>query len=540
MSSEGMLQSSQRRSPGTAEHVSMVDDGMTLAYVDVEPFPRPFLPELEAEFLSYLPLWDLKSCSLASRSLHHEAIPLLWHSIKFQIESIDHEALMEAREHQYYRFSSFITFLATHTPWTKHARSLTIELDELELLLSMGNPLSHFLSVPLDHVERTFSTLSQLTFFHIVGPNAPADFISCLSRAFSSLRLETVITEVIAPTFYPAYSSWSSITELIALWDPDQSEVTAPTLPNLRFVASQNLYLITAFLSSSPLESIYLWGEPVPIYDLEIIELALVKALRKRQNSAQAVFLHSARLCMNVNAHTEPGYLLRALGCPTMEHIELNMDCLPRGMESPHLLDEHPILALERPPLWGSLRNLKSLKFHVYDQNAQQSCSVSVDEEVHSVGSKVDIVSPAPLGATFRLARSLQKEPFPSLERVEIHCMGKGTNDSSSLSDTHIEASRVPLDPNLLLPHFAHDGSDKIWKIQDSRLERGKESWYTTIAPWLEPNPLEGGSCENDRNHWRYRLLYASVHPLVLYGNLISFTLNRWWEMVKHKESIWW
>ncbi|KAF8303420.1 hypothetical protein DL93DRAFT_2090219 [Clavulina sp. PMI_390] len=320
--------------------------------------------------------------------------------------------------------------------------------------------------------------------------------ISVLSRAFAP---RTAISLGIGRPLFPLYQSYaSSLTELIVS-TPLTNDMNFPSLPHLRFVASSNPLIISGFVRSSPVEAIYLWGGDVS--SESVLEFELGDALQVR--TAEGISsLRSARLCFDVGDDTELGDVICALACPTLEELHLSINCCTWHITAPYLMDEYPVVSLERPELADLFPRVKSIRFQMYDDTRNQGCSTR-GHEVPQIPS-VEFASLSPLEATRRLAHWLDTDPLPSLERVEIQCLGHGVEQEYCIVD--IEASRLP----------SSGTSDGRWTVTDSRVERRLQ---------------EGAACVTaaDQPQW-------SDYISLKHGNQSS----NWWEAIEYRSPIYW
>ncbi|KAF8303416.1 hypothetical protein DL93DRAFT_2102431 [Clavulina sp. PMI_390] len=412
------------------------------------PFSRPFLLEIQSEILSHLAVPDLKSCALVGRPWSNEANRLLWRFVRLELLISDFSDLPSASE----KFGTFINTLISHPEHAANIRRLALKIDGFvhdEETLSILDSSTAFLRVPWNSIMRVLTSMSQLQCLRLGGRLLPYRLVSSICQALPEAPISAISTFAPLINLPVMCTTWATSIRDILLWViGDCPEL--PPLPNLRFIASNNIEVVSKFVMSSPIESVYLFETQSRSYS------TLGDAIRARVCAGTST-LRSIYLSLSAYTGAIVPYVIRLLQCPTLEHIHIVLDCFFLDGSSP--LADYPSVCLAEGASFISqgLPTLKSLRFELYDEGLDRVPSKTVDRKQNPS----HLESEAGLSLLTRLSQSNYP---PLLEKIEIYSMGKSPSleTSDRYRTVSVEASRIVSESGNGL------GVSDVWAVKDS------------------------------------------------------------------------
>ncbi|KAF8284617.1 hypothetical protein DL93DRAFT_1376129 [Clavulina sp. PMI_390] len=203
-----------------------------------ESFLRPFLPEIHAEILSYLPGRDLKSCSLACQAFHADAIHYLWRSVQVTSDS-------------YSKVEDFFRLMVEDPQRARHIRALSF----------------------------WFNTWWHDQLFHQRGPHSSSSFwllfaqaLACMS---SVVRLELEVTDRTNSNTVSV-----SISTLNAFYEGLATAAFATRLSHLSFENSSDSSGLSRLIEMFPNLHTLVWYELNPTNSIPHKPTSLAKLQR--------------------------------------------------------------------------------------------------------------------------------------------------------------------------------------------------------------------------------------------------------------------
>ncbi|KAF8303409.1 hypothetical protein DL93DRAFT_449029 [Clavulina sp. PMI_390] len=362
-------------------------------------FAWAFLPELLVEIMSYLSTPDLKSCALVKRSWNQEATRLLWHSIKLEVGIYGPAIEFIQAMH---RFSDFFNALSREVWRAPYVRRLTIKmmvlLDDEVILRSFATP-QKFFTVSWKKIAHALSLMHQLQHLELKGSFPYSHrFVSAVCRALSSAPIHTIHSCLEFTHVLGEYASWaSSITSLIISSAVDYQDV--PHFPCLRFIASDQINMITRFILSSPIELFCFFGVTTTETDLTM----LANAVRVQASGKST--LRSIQVAQFINEKILLQRFLSSLECPTLERVHLVLGAME--WSEPFNMADYAVACLEATSssISHSLPTLRSLRFDIFNHRRD----VVPSKRVHLKDTSSHLVTEA----GFRLSTWLHQRNHP-------------------------------------------------------------------------------------------------------------------------------
>ncbi|KAF8305443.1 hypothetical protein DL93DRAFT_2160292 [Clavulina sp. PMI_390] len=427
------------------------------------------LPEVLGGILSHLSTPDLKSCALVTRSWSQEATRLLWHSIKFDLSELECRDTALASE----KFARFINTLTLETQRAPYVRRLAIHIDEEidhpEWITTSTEAEEMLLSIPWASVLRVLDHMRQLQYLDLQLPSfLSRPFLSSLCGALSGSIICAVRSRVYIESALIDYSTWaSSITDLIL--NRTQGYPELPHLPHLRFIACDNIDVVSGFILSSPLQSICIDGGWV--FEDKITKL--VNAIAAQVNAGKPTLRNMVL-----------SSFLSSLKCPTLEHLHLVLDS--GEWFEPYSTTDYVATCLEATSssMSQALPALKSLQLELYHDHFRPA-PIQLKSTEHASTSLMT-------EAACRLSSWLQlKSHPPLLQSIQIYGMGV-TNDDESAGCRIIAIEAKP--PWIVPGELVESPSTDVWEVTDSVEDIFLPDYWIIHArglqsPWIVSDP---------------------------------------------------
>ncbi|KAF8303410.1 hypothetical protein DL93DRAFT_2102426 [Clavulina sp. PMI_390] len=434
-------------------------------------FSREFLPEILVEIMSHLSTPDLKNCAIAKRSWSQEATRLLWHSITLEIEIYGAGRVNEASV----IFAKSVDALTRQVQRAPYVRRLAIKMRGLipdEVFFSIVETAQTFLSVPWESIAHALNPMHRLQYLELEGVfHLSRHFVPAVCHALSGAPIRTICSCLSIRGALREYAAWAfSITNLVIVGTVDYRYL--PDFPHLRFLASNNIHMVSKFIISSPLDSLCFFGGSGTESELD----TLANAIRAQASAGKSTL----RSIHGTQFRSEKIFLRHFVGslqCPTLEHIHLVHGGL--GWSEPFNIADYAIACLEAnsSSISQSLPALRSLRFDLFNHSRH----IVPSERVQPEHASSHLVT----GAGFRLSTWLrQKNHPPLLQHIQIYSMGAITKEPQAGCRTvTVEATRsLPLSGDII------DDSDS-WEVTDAMEDVVLPELWSVIIQGL-PDPL--------------------------------------------------
>ncbi|KAF8305439.1 hypothetical protein DL93DRAFT_2233058 [Clavulina sp. PMI_390] len=250
---------------------------------------------------------------------------------------------------------------------SSNIRRLAIKIDSTILdqeSISIIETPETFLTVSWMSITNAFNRMYRLRSLELLLPFfLSRRTVASICEALSGSPICSIHSRVDIREAFKEYGVWgSSITDLVLQGVEVFPEL--PHLPNLRFIACNNIDVITGLIPSSPLESICSnWG-----YSSESALTRLMTTISRQAGTGLSA-LRNIYVKQYLHPNTVLWGFLGSLECPTLEHIHLVLS----GSEwfEPHSMIDHVPICLDAAPLSISQRlpALRSLRLELYDSN---------------------------------------------------------------------------------------------------------------------------------------------------------------------------